>query len=338
MELKAKISKIHYDKSSKSPLLPLLEFCSVFYDVGSRLKNYLYQINILKPKKVNAYVVSVGNLTTGGVGKTPFVAELVKGFQGQGKRVCIVSRGYGGKLKGVNIISDGKQVFYNADKAGDEPYWLATNTTAVVVTSPLRYDGAKLAIEKYGVDVIILDDGFQHRKLYRDLNILLIDSEKQFGNEKVLPAGPLRECVGEIRRADRIVVVSKNIDHANAKKYALNLYEEYKMPVSLCCIEPDFVYNIFDEQKRLQDGERVVAFSAIGQPQQFYKFLTNYDVVKTYDYNDHHAYEQKDFDDLEALKLPLITTEKDAVKCRNLKLSQNVYALKLRLRIEDIVL
>lgn len=334
MKLKTEISKIHYNKNSNGIFFNVLKFCSIFYGIGCEFKNILYDMGILKPKKVDAYVISVGNLTTGGVGKTPFVAELANRFITKGKKVGIISRGYGGKVKGV--VSDGNENFLDAEKSGDEPNWLAKNTKAVVITSPVRYEGAKLAIEKYGVDVIILDDGFQHRKLYRDLDVVLIDSEKRFGNDKLLPAGPLRESKRNLKRANKIVVVSKNFSHYGAYEYANVLFEEYKKPMSVCKIEPDFAYNIFNENDILEKESQVIAFSGIGQPQQFYKFLKGYDVIKTFDFDDHHNYSQKDADNLDIYKLPLVTTEKDGVKCKNFKFKNNVYALKLKTVIEDI--
>lgn len=123
--------------------------------------------------------------------------------------------------KQINVISDGKEIFHNARLAGDEPFWLAQNTTgAVVITSKNRVEAAKYAVEKYGVTKIILDDGFQHRKLHRDLDIILSDSEKMYGNEHLLPAGPLREGKEAFNRVDRMVIVSKNTDHTRAEKLA----------------------------------------------------------------------------------------------------------------------
>ena len=336
MNIKTEISKIHYTKENTGALFSLLCFGSRFYSLASGLKNYLYDNKILTPQKVDAFVVSVGNLTTGGVGKTPVVAELVKRYMSKGKKVAIVSRGYGGKLKGVNVISDGNELYFDSQTAGDEPYWLGTNTKAVVITSPVRYEGAKLAVDKYGVDVVILDDGFQHRKLHRDLDVVLIDSEKRFGNEKQLPAGPLRESIDGLRRADKIVVVSKNVTHYGASEYAEALIEKYKKPVAICKAMPDVVYNIFDESDILENGQQVIAFSGIGQPEQFYKFLKPFDVIKTVDFDDHHDYTQKDMDNLQLYKLPLVTTEKDAVKCKSLKFTQKIYALKLKMTIEDV--
>lgn len=342
MGIKTSISKLHYDKSAKGPVFSLLKFCSLFYALASSLKNKLYDKEILKPKKVDAYVVSVGNLTTGGVGKTPVVAEIAKHLIENGKKVAIVSRGYGGKLsnKKINVISDGQSVFYPADEAGDEPHWLGENVKgAYVITSKNRYKAAKEAVEKYGITTIILDDGFQHRKLHRDLDIVLIDSEKGFGNENLLPAGPLREGLEAFNRIDKLVVVSKNIDHTRAEKYAKIMGKKLKKDTIVCYSEPDIAYNILDPKEHLAEKESVLAFSAIGQPGQFYQFLKNYNVKKTVDFDDHHNYSQKDADKLQHLCAEvdakvLITTEKDAAKFSNLSLYLKVYTLKLKTKLD----
>ena len=135
MNLKTNITKFHYTKEPKGLLFSLLKFCSIFYGIGSGFKNLLYDKNIIKPKKVDAFVISVGNFTTGGVGKTPVVAEIAKYFVEKGERVAIISRGYGGKLnnKEVHVISDGINLYYKADMAGDEPYWLAVNLNMCAV-------------------------------------------------------------------------------------------------------------------------------------------------------------------------------------------------------------
>jgi len=358
MGFNTEISKIHYDKSANGFLFNLLKFCSVFYAIGSGLKNSLYAKNILKPKKVDAFVVSVGNLTTGGVGKTPVVAQIAKYYIDNGEKVAIVSRGYGAKLsnKNINVISDGENLFFNADLAGDEPSWLAENVKgACVITSKNRYEASKYAIEKFKVTKIILDDGFQHRKLHRDLDIVLIDSEKGFGNENLLPAGPLREGLEAFSRINRLVVVSKSCDHTRAEKYAKIMGKKLKKQTVVCYTEPEVIYNIFESDINLksrlglptqQQGtdETIIAFSAIGQPQQFYNFLNGYDIAKTVDFDDHHKYSQADVDKLVNTCLELgvknlVTTEKDAVKLTGFEFGNlNVFALKLRTKLDVDVL
>ena len=348
MGFKTQISKMHYEKEAKGLLFNLLKGCSLFYGLGSSLKNKLYGTGILKPKKVDAYVISVGNLTTGGVGKTPVVAQIANYLTQKGEKVAIVSRGYGSKLtkscavgwacqpNNINLISDGEKIYFDADLAGDEPHWLSQNTKAVVITCKNRFKGAEFAIGKFGATKIILDDGFQHRKFHRDLDIVLVDSEMGFGNENLLPAGPLREGLEAFERIDKLVVVSKNVDHTRAEKYARIMEKKLKKDTLICYTEPDYVYNIFNMEEKLQPRERALVFSAIGQPQQFYNFLKDFDVVKTVDFDDHHNYTQADVDEL--LKTGIktfITTEKDAEKLKGLSfVDTKVFALKLKTNLD----
>ena len=125
INLKTKITQLHYTRDPEGILFDFLKFCSYFYAIGSRFKNFLYDKKIIKPKRVNAYVISVGNMTTGGVGKTPVVSEIAKYLIAHGQNVAIVSRGYGGRLnnKNINMISDGASIYFDAFQAGDEPYW-----------------------------------------------------------------------------------------------------------------------------------------------------------------------------------------------------------------------
>ena len=335
MNIKTEITKIHYNKNAKGVLVQLLDLASIFYGIGSRLKNQLYDKNILKPKKVNAFVISVGNLTTGGVGKTPVVSEIAKYYISKNERTAIISRGYGGKLsnKNINVISDGQKIYYNAKLSGDEPFWLAQNTKgAIVITSKNRYNAAKYAIEKFGVTKIVLDDGFQHRKLYRDVDLVLMDSEKGFGNEKLLPAGPLREGTESFKRIDRLVIVSKNTDHTKAEKLSRIMSKKMHLQTQVCYTEPDCIYNI-KTGEHLPLGVEITAICAIGQPEQFFKFLKDYKKKKTITFDDHHLYKEEE--------LPqgiIITTEKDAVKMKDFNRS-DIYALKLKttLDIQDII-
>ena len=329
MNIKTEITKLHYTKEPHGLLFDLLKFCSIFYGLGSGLKNYLYDKNILKAKKVNAYVISVGNFTTGGVGKTPVVAEIARYFVDKGEKVAIISRGYGGKLdnKKVNVISDGINLYYKADMAGDEPYWLAVNLNmCAVLTCSNRVKAAEYAIKELGITKIILDDGFQHRKIARDLNIVLVDSEKMFGNENLLPAGPLRVGTEGFKRVDKLVIVSKNIDHTRAEKVARIMEKKQGIKTFVCKVEPDYCYNIISGE-HLDEGVEITALSAIGQPEQFYKFLEkSYKIKDKITFDDHHQYSLEDVENIEGV---IVTTEKDAVKLALLN-KDNIYALKLK--------
>lgn len=338
MNLKTNITKLHYTKEPKGLLFSLLKFCSIFYGIGSGFKNLLYDKNIIKPKKVDAFVISVGNFTTGGVGKTPVVAEIAKYFVEKGERVAIISRGYGGKLnnKEVHVISDGINLYYKADMAGDEPYWLAVNLNmCAVLTCSNRYKAAEYAIKELGVTKIILDDGFQHRKMARDVDIVLVDSEKMFGNENLLPAGPLREGMEGFKRVSELVIVSKNVDHTRAEKIAKIMQKKQGIKTTVCKIEPDYAYNIISGE-HLQNGAEIIALSAIGQPEQFYKFLEkDYNIKEKITFDDHHQYTENDIANIAGT---IVTTEKDAVKLALLN-KNNIYALKLKtvLDVESLV-
>lgn len=331
MELKTKITEIHYNKDAKGFLVKLLDFCSFFYGLGSSLKNSLYDKKILHPKKVDAFVISVGNLTTGGVGKTPVVAEIAKHLTEKGETAAIVSRGYGGRLsnKNINVISDGNKTYFNAHLAGDEPYWLSQNTKAIVITTKNRFKGAEYAVKKFGAKYIILDDGFQHRKLHRNIDIVLMDSVKGFGNEKLLPAGPLREGTEAFKRIDKFVVVSKDTNHARAEKLAKIMGKKMKLNAFVCKTEPDYIYNIKTGEK-LPMGAAITAMCAIGQPEQFFAFLKDFDIKQKIAFDDHYQYSQ---DDIKNISGSIVVTEKDAVKLQAFDYD-NIYALKLKTVID----
>ena len=329
MNFKTKITKIHYDKDAKGVIFQCLKFCSLFYGLASGLKNILYDKKIIKPKRADAFVISVGNFTTGGVGKTPVVAELAKYYISNGEKVAVVSRGYGGKLnnKLVHVISDGTNLYYQAELAGDEPYWIAVNIDGcAVLTCSNRYKAANYAAKELGCTKIILDDGFQHRKLYRDIDLVLVDSEKMFGNENLLPAGPLREGLEGFKRLSTLVIVSKNTNHSRAEKLAKIIEKKQGVKTAICKTEPDYVYNIITGE-HLEKGAEITAISAIGQPEQFYKFLEDdYKLINKITYDDHHQYTLDDISDING---NIVTTEKDAVKLAKFN-NKNIYALKLK--------
>lgn len=333
MNLKKEITKLHYNKSSNHWIMPILGFLAYFYEKITSFRNYLYDRNILKSKKVNAFVISVGNLTTGGVGKTPVVAELANYYKKQDKNVAIISRGYGGKLssKNVNLISNGSEIFYTAEQAGDEPYWFAENLTGVnVLTCSNRVKAANYAIQNLGVNVIILDDAFQHRKIERDLNIVLIDSEKLLGNKKHLPAGPLRESLEGLKRADKVLIMNKSTQKVE-KDILSRIFKTFDEEKTFVCdVIPGYTYNIKTNEVLPLKAD-IFGMCAIGQPEQFYNYLRQkFNLLDTITFDDHHSYT---FNEVSRLRGTIVTTEKDAVKLKQFDLD-NIYAMKLKLDMD----
>jgi tetraacyldisaccharide 4'-kinase len=310
--MKAQFTKLHYDQTAKP--VKVLDFLALIYGAVVDLRNLFYDLGLLKTERVDAYVISVGNITTGGVGKTPVVAEIAKYL---GNNTAIISRGYGGKLKGLNMITP------ETIGASDEALWLAKNTNAVVITCKSRVKAAQYAVEQLGVKTIILDDGFQHRRLHRDLDIVLVDSRMVFGNAKLLPAGPLREGLKGLQRADKMVMVYKKAEKMGKQEIKQVLAS--RLPKFSAIMVPDGLYNI-KTGAALPAGTFITAVSAIGQPQQFYDFLKDYNVARTITFDDHHRYELKD---VKGIPGAIVTTEKDAVKLQKFGLD-NVYALKLK--------
>ena len=240
--------------------------------------------------------------------------------------------------KEVNIVSDGKKINFTAEEAGDEPFWLALNCpSAVVLTCSSRVKAAEKAIKDFGCDILIADDAFQHRKLGRNINLVLVDSKNKFGNGHLLPAGPLRESFGGIKRATAIVVTSKSADDEEALKYCDEVKKKFHKPVFLCKMVP------------LYDGASVIAFCAIGQPKEFFGFVEkDFYMSSAMEFPDHHAYSAEDMELLFQMAEKngvnnLVTTEKDAVKIKDIygkfKTDIRVFALKLKAcaDIEDIL-
>lgn len=343
--MKVFLTEFHYkkdfnfvEKIGAGFLYAILGLPSLVYLAVVKTRNRMYRDKKLRIYRPHTYTISVGNLTTGGTGKTPITAEIANYFSKKGDYPAILSRGYGGKIqnKEVNVVSDGKKIFYKAEEAGDEPVWLAKHCPkTAVLTCASRVKAAIYAKDKLHCTKLILDDGFQHQKLGRDLNILVVDCEKQFSNNCVLPLGALREPVSEIKRANRIVVTNKNFNDKKAKTFARYLKKKYNIPTFVCSMLPESVYNI--KTKEIADGtQAAIAFSAIAQPEQFYKYLRHYDIMATKDYPDHHIYTKEDIEELRALMKKydakyMITTEKDAVKLRDIIDSDTeIYALKLK--------
>jgi len=347
--MKLFISKLHYKKNPnlyEKLIVMSLRTIGIFYSALSNIRNKLYDKKLIPSYTSKSFVISIGNITTGGVGKTPLTLEIAKYYLALNKKVAILSRGYGAKLsnKEPNLISDGSGALYTATMAGDEPVWLADNAKgAYVVTCASRIKAEKFIREKYNPDIIILDDGFQHRRMNRDLDIILVDAKNKFGNNLILPAGPLRENLNNIKRADKVIIVNKNLDSKNALKYCDYLKKKFQKPTYLCNIRPDFAYNILSGEP-LEKDKRIMAFSAIGQPEGFYEFLKNdYKLVAVLEFDDHHTYEQDDISKIIHFAQEenidcIVTTEKDAVKLidviKDVELPVKFYALKIKAYID----
>lgn len=268
------------------------------------------RIRFGKPYHAGAKVICVGNITAGGVGKTPVAMALAERYLAEGKRVFFVTRGYKGKLK--NIVVDLAR--HTPEETGDEARLLAQ--VAPTIIAPKRDIGAKMAVEM-GAEVIIMDDGFQNPRLYKDESWLVFDGTVGIGNGKIIPAGPLRETLAEgEKRADRIIIMGED-KTGLAARCSLPVY--YGRLEALPCDIPQ---------------QRVLAFAGIGHPEKFYQTLREqgYEVVQTRDFPDHYAYTAADIEDLQraaaADGLALITTEKDFVKLG--VLGQGISCLKVR--------
>ncbi len=350
--MKDYINKIHYNEADLTQGGKLLFFLvSKIYSLIIIIRNFLYKLNIIKKSKLPAYVISVGNITTGGTGKTPVTISLANYIsKAYGKKVAVVSRGYGGKLSNdnINLISNGEKILSTPDQAGDEPYLIAHKTKGVIVlTGKNRVKNAQFAINEYNAEVIILDDGFQHLKVERDLDLLLIDLKKKFGNNKILPMGPLRESVRSIRRADKIILVNKDDQDFSKDDYKYSSYinKSFNKKVYLCNFKYADIYNV--QTKEVMDNSiiNLYTFSGIAQPEYFFNYLKvrGFNLLKEIVFTDHYNYKKEEVRIMleEARKLgagAIVTTEKDMVKIlphlKRMRTQVGLYALKLDLDLD----
>ena len=344
---KNNFQEIHYSRKKPSFLLgSVLSFAEFGYKTVINFKNFLYDIKILREPKVGAKVICVGNLTTGGVGKTPIVTTLANELSKE-KRVAIISRGYGAKIsnKNPNVIKDNYGLkFENGLLCGDEPLQTAkkVNNNVVVITCSNRKKASEFAIVKYGVDTIILDDGFSNRKIKKDKTIVVIDSKMRFGNNHLLPYGPLREPISQIKRADEIIIVNKGDENIfDAITWAK---ETFKKPTKLSEMIPNRIYNLQSGADVKLNDERAVAFCAIGQPKQFFDFARKYYDIIEVPFDDHHKYTKTDIDELIKIAKQnkiktFITTQKDETKLADVVKDISNYSfnvLELKTTISEV--
>lgn len=286
--------------SGKSPLWVLLWPFSLLYGAVSGIIRLSYRLGLRKSWRSPIPVVVVGNLTAGGNGKTPLVIWLVQALQQQGYEVGVVSRGYGGKAQSYPLLVTAQTA---TDQAGDEPVLIAQRTNAPVAVAPRRRAAIERLLAKYPLDIIITDDGLQHYALQRNVEIVVVDGERRFGNGWWLPAGPMRERASRLNQVDAVVT---NGGTALAGEIAMTL-------------SPGLAVNMRSGEKRaLSTFKEVVAMAGIGHPPRFFNTLRQQGLTPVAEiaFADHHAYHKAELVALTQPEQPLLMTEKDAVKCR----------------------
>ena len=336
-----------------TPLRFLLIPLSWLYTASVQLRNILYTHGVFKARRLPCQVISVGNIVVGGTGKTPAVIAIARHLQREGMRVAILLRGYKRHIREqVTIVSDGEKVRTSPVESGDEAYMMAKHLRNVpIIVGKCRYSAGQVALERFKVDVLLLDDGFQHRQLARDVDILTIPTTHPFGSpERLLPAGTLREPLTALRRADLILLTHADIPNISAHIKKLVKPLAPNIPVLTSTHQPTHLYSlaVSSQQESLVAGEndsnrhnalstadtrllianikelkgkRVLAVCGIGNPDAFVATLTRCSVasVELLAFPDHHVYTETDKQQIEttfqetAADL-IVTTQKDEQK------------------------
>jgi tetraacyldisaccharide 4'-kinase len=311
--------------SFRSLLLPF----SALYGLVISARNWFFDIGVLRVTRLKVPVLSVGNISSGGTGKTPFVEMVVRKLLSKGRKPAVLSRGYGRTSHGFLMVSVGKGAIASAMEAGDEPVQVANRlSTVIVAVGEDRVNAARRILVESSADCIVLDDGFQHRYLHRDLNIVLVTAGELMEKRWLLPAGNQREHRASLKRAD-IIVISKCDDlrqYESAKEELPAWISDRAVGIRL---EPRSLRNVSTDESidrySLQDVP-VMIFSGLGDPSSFKRSVEECGckVVKVREFPDHHWYSA---DDLSGLRTEfnassakfLITTEKDLVRLQALE-------------------
>jgi len=325
-----------------------------------QLRTYLYRKRVLRDQPLGCLVVVVGNLTVGGTGKTPVVEKFARSLLERGRKVAILSRGYGSKKEPIHrrflrwlthrkppppkIVSDGETILLDSQVAGDEPFMLARNLPGVVVlVDKNRVKAGEYAIRHFGADTLLLDDGFQYLPLRGQLNLLMVDKNNPFGNRNLLPRGILREPVKHLARASYVFLTKSDGEPAPELEALIRQHKPDTEFIE-CAHEPKYAQAVFaDERHELEwlRGKRVAAFSGIATPESFESFLTQLGakIVFNRRFLDHHRFTAWEiehyFDQANDAQVDLvITTEKDAVRIRPEWIPEQAPFFFLRLEVE----
>ncbi|QBF84387.1 tetraacyldisaccharide 4'-kinase [Shewanella maritima] len=297
------VNKIWYQGHwAKWLLVPL----SLIFWFISIIRRSLFRLGLKQQTRVSVPVIVVGNITAGGSGKTPTVIHLIELLRANGYKPGVVSRGYGGSASGVMLVEPSSE----PSLVGDEPALIAMRTKAPMAVGSKRVQAAKLLLANHDVDVIISDDGMQHYALARDIEIALVDGDRRYGNEWLIPAGPLREGTSRLESVDFII----NNGGPAQDGEALMTLAPLK-PAAVVSLAANMPKNVqaecFDKQ------QPICAIAGIGNPQRFFDSLVNqgFNLTRTQAFDDHQAYSAEQLQGF-SQDTALLMTEKDAVKCR----------------------
>lgn len=298
------INKIWYQGHwAKWALLPL----SALFWLISCIRRWLFQCGFKSIYRLPVPVIVVGNITAGGSGKTPTVIYLINLLRANGLKPGVISRGYGAKIDGVTAVTQHSK----ASDVGDEPLMIVSRTQVPMVVGSKRVLAAQTLLADYDVDIIISDDGLQHYALGRDIEIALVDGARRYGNQCLIPAGPLREGLWRLNNIDWIINNGGPVINNSDSKEQLMLLE----PAPL---QPVLIPKGQHADLEVMKTQPIVAMAGIGNPQRFFDSLVEqgYQLAQTIAFEDHQAYDQTQLQQLSA-NYPLLMTEKDAVKCRD---------------------
>ena len=342
-------------------LRSLLYLLSRVFGMIVRLRLFLYNSRIIRDSTLGVQVIAVGNITVGGTGKTPVVEKFARALQDEGRKVAILSRGYRSNPGPLprrflnklllredttppRIVSDGKSLLLNSETAGDEPYMLATNLKDVVVlVDKDRVKAGRYAIQKFGCDILLLDDGFQYWRLRgRRRDVVLIDCQQPFGNESLLPRGTLREPPRHLRRANYIFITKSDGDTARLR--ARIHKHNSKAKIIECVHHPLYYEDVFTGERHGLDfieGKKIATLSGIAQPESFEQSLVKMgaDLVYAKRFADHHRFTQQEM--LNAINRAkkrqadiILTTQKDAVRFPKLdRRDLPIYFMRVEIKI-----